>query len=197
MSHIKTQTQKSSLTPARLRADLDKIKTAARPELIALWQMLLDSLPPKGLSQPLMRSVLVYEVQARAHKVTQRKVDRVLSTLRTQTEQSKRNNTANSRQRNAAKPLKAGSQILREWNGVTHKVEVLDSGYRWQNKTYKSLSAIAKAITGAHWSGPMFFGLKRNPKFEQYAIGSSAEKNGNWFSKQTGRQNNNTGGQHE
>lgn len=49
--------------------------------------------------------------------------------------------------------------MLREWNGVTHVVEVTETGFLWNGETWRSLSAIAREITGAHWSGPRFFGL--------------------------------------
>ena len=54
--------------------------------------------------------------------------------------------------------------LVREWNGRTYQVEVIDNGYRFDGKTYPSLTAITKRITGTHWSGPRFFGLtpKRN-----------------------------------
>ena len=53
-----------------------------------------------------------------------------------------------------------GTCLVREWQGETHEVTVLDSGYRWQGETYRSLSRIAREITGTHWSGPRFFGLQ-------------------------------------
>lgn len=56
--------------------------------------------------------------------------------------------------------LKPGGRHLREWNGVTQVVEVSDHEYLWKGERHRSLSAIARAITGAHWSGPRFFGLK-------------------------------------
>ena len=55
--------------------------------------------------------------------------------------------------------LNAGARLLRDWNGVTHVVDVVDGGYLYQGKRHRSLSAIAKVITGAHWSGPRSFGL--------------------------------------
>jgi len=55
--------------------------------------------------------------------------------------------------------LKPGGRLLREWNGVTHVVDVTDGGFVWKGETWRSLSAIAREITGAHWSGPRFFGL--------------------------------------
>lgn len=57
-----------------------------------------------------------------------------------------------------------GSRFLREWNGVTHVVERTEAGYLWKGEVHASLSAIAKAITGAHWSGPRFFGVKAAPR---------------------------------
>src|SRR5690606_7875675 len=52
-----------------------------------------------------------------------------------------------------------GTRLLREWNGKTHAVDVVENGYLYEENTYRSLSAIARRITGAHWSGPRFFGL--------------------------------------
>ena len=49
--------------------------------------------------------------------------------------------------------------MVREWNGKTHVVEVVDEGFAWQGQTYRSLSAIASLITGCRWSGPRFFGI--------------------------------------
>jgi hypothetical protein len=53
----------------------------------------------------------------------------------------------------------AGTRLIREWNGREHVVDVLDKGYRWNGTEWRSLSAIAKEITGTKWSGPRFFGV--------------------------------------
>jgi hypothetical protein len=58
--------------------------------------------------------------------------------------------------------LKPGTRLLREWQGRTYEVLVLDGGFSWQNTRYRSLSALARKITGTAWSGPLFFGLKPN-----------------------------------
>ena len=55
--------------------------------------------------------------------------------------------------------VSAGTHLVREWNGRTYQVEILDNGYRFDGKPYPSLTTIAKRITGTHWSGPRFFGL--------------------------------------
>lgn len=57
--------------------------------------------------------------------------------------------------------LTAGTRLIREWNGQTIAVEVTDAGFVWNDRTYRSLTEIAREVTGAHWSGPRFFGLKR------------------------------------
>lgn len=54
-----------------------------------------------------------------------------------------------------------GARLIREWNGTVHEVDVVEGGYIWQGETYRSLTAIARAITGTKWSGPRFFGLER------------------------------------
>lgn len=58
--------------------------------------------------------------------------------------------------------LTPGTRLIREWNGQTIAVEVTDAGFVWNDRTYRSLSEIAREVTGAHWSGPRFFGLRRN-----------------------------------
>jgi hypothetical protein len=58
--------------------------------------------------------------------------------------------------------LLEGTKLLREWRNVTHEVTVIDGGYEHQGKRYRSLSAVARAITGTQWSGPLFFGLRKS-----------------------------------
>ncbi|WP_413719231.1 DUF2924 domain-containing protein [Silicimonas sp. MF1-12-2] len=78
---------------------------------------------------------------------------------------SKQTTAALTRSNSKAKPkavssaLKPGARLLREWNGVTHVVDVVEGGLVWKGETWRSLSVIAREITGAHWSGPRFFGL--------------------------------------
>lgn len=57
------------------------------------------------------------------------------------------------------KPLLPGTRLVREWNGGSHVVDVLEEGFAFGGRLHKSLTAIARQITGAHWSGPRFFGL--------------------------------------
>ena len=59
--------------------------------------------------------------------------------------------------------LRPGARLVREWRGRTHTIQVTEDGFEYDGKPYSSLSKIAHAITGAHWSGPRFFGLNRPP----------------------------------
>jgi hypothetical protein len=58
--------------------------------------------------------------------------------------------------------LKPGTRLVREWQGRTYEVLVVDNGFYWRGTSYRSLSALARKITGTAWSGPLFFGLKAN-----------------------------------
>ena len=116
-------------------------------ELVPIWIELFASRPPKRLSATLMRRILAHEIQARAGRgFVKRKQDRLIKLSRGEA-------------REPAPGLVPGGRLIREWNGATHEVEVLDKGFAWRGQRYRSLSAIAEAITGTRWSGPRFFGL--------------------------------------
>jgi hypothetical protein len=61
-------------------------------------------------------------------------------------------------------PLRPGVTLVRVWHGVEHRVQVTDAGYVWNGAPYRSLSAVARAISGQHWSGSLFFGLRARSK---------------------------------
>jgi hypothetical protein len=124
-----------------------EIEAMDRAALMAAWSDLFRSPVPKGLSQSFLRRFLAFEVQARQLGGLPK---RFLANLDGQ-------NAAKAARSDAR--LKPGGRLLREWNGVTHTVEVIDEGFRWNGQGYRSLSAVARAITGARWSGPRFFGL--------------------------------------
>lgn len=119
-----------------------------RTALITLWSQTFKTPVPKGLSQTLMRRFLATEIQTRQLGGLPAAAKRALA------------RTAGQPQRPSGTTLKAGGRLLREWNGTTHVVTITEDGYHWQGQTYRSLSVIARTITGAHWSGPRFFGLK-------------------------------------
>jgi hypothetical protein len=127
---------------------LEDLETATRAEMSAIWLELFQTPVPKGLSQTLMRRFLATEIQTREKGGLSKAVR---TALQVRPEDQNRARSPN---------LKPGATLLREWNGVAHRVEVAADGFVWNGTTYRSLSVIARAITGAHWSGPRFFGLK-------------------------------------
>ena len=137
-----------------LEAKLIAIEKLGLPELRAEWRRLYRKPPPHRLSRDLLIRGIAYKIQEAVHgglsKPTLRRL-RILSDQSTSGVGSKL-------QRQAA--FKPGTKLLREWNGTTHEVQVLADGFEWRGQSYASLSKIAEAITGAHWSGPRFFGLR-------------------------------------
>lgn len=131
---------------------LAEIAALERDGLLALWPSLMAGSPPKGLSQPFLRRILAFAVQARAQGGLSKALEARLAKA----------DQGGARQK--APGLRPGGRLLREWNGITHVVDVTPEGYIWQGQRHRSLSAIAEAITGAHWSGPRFFGLKAAKK---------------------------------
>ncbi len=127
-------------------AELDGM---SRTDHLAAWQKLFDEPVPDRLSMPFLRRFLAFEIQTRRYGGVPRSVDRQLQQV------------VGEKKRPGSARLEPGGRLLREWNGVTHVVDVVEDGFRWNGETHRSLSAIAKRITGAHWSGPRFFGLTR------------------------------------
>ena len=99
------------------------------------------------INQPFLRRFIAFEMQSRRHGRLPRQVKATLE------------KGSGKKPRPTCPALKPGGRLLREWNGVTHMVDVTGNGFTWNGRSYRSLSAIAREITGAHWSGPRFFGL--------------------------------------
>jgi len=118
------------------------------------WRRLYRSEPPR-ISRDLLIRGVGYRLQEIKHgglgKSTRRKLKTLAKMFRTEG-------------RVAPDPgvsLKPGARLVREWHGRTHTVTVTEDGFEYAGTTYPSLTKIAKKITGAHWSGPRFFGLVR------------------------------------
>jgi len=129
-----------------------EIEVMDRCALVALWTDVFGGPPPKGLSRPALRRLVAFEVQAQA-------LGGLPMGFAVRLERAAADHAPTRRPER-----QAGGRLLREWNGVTHVVDVTTQGYRWRDRTWRSLSAIAREITGAHWSGPRFFGLTGRPR---------------------------------
>ncbi len=134
-----------------MKLSVAEIETMDRAALIAAWNEVFGTPVPKRLSSPFVRRFLAFEVQARGR-------GGLPKDFVTKLAKAARDNPS------ATSPaLKPGGRLIREWNGVTHVVDVVEGGFLWKDQRYASLSPIARAITGARWSGPRFFGLKKVP----------------------------------
>lgn len=131
--------------------DLARLSERSRDELIELWSINYGQMPPKGISRRLLERAAAYELQAAKYGGLKPQVRRRLLSATAREKCSP--TTASSRN------LSTGTRLVREWNGRSHTVDVIDGGFEWNGVSYRSLSAIALAITGTKWSGPRFFGL--------------------------------------
>ncbi len=141
------------MTDAELEHEIAALADLARSELVVRWQALHPAAPSKGVSRRLLVRAIAYEMQTKRNGHLKRSTDRRLRMVA--------NGTANGDhgRRNTAPTLRPGARLVREWNGSTHVVEVVEGAYVWNGDRHRSLSAIARTITGARWSGPRFFGL--------------------------------------
>lgn len=133
-------------------------------ELRRLWTELLGTEPLARISRELMTRAVAHRLQEQKEGGLSAKEHRLLDRLAGELE-TKGTITSVARSVSA----KTGTRLVREWQGTLHEVVILDGGYLWKGRTYRSLSEIARSITGARWSGPRFFGLT-DTKPEQHHV---------------------------
>ncbi len=135
---------------------LARLNDLTLDELRAEWRRLYRNMPPR-LSQDLMRRAIAYRIQEKAFGGLSPASKRKLKDHATQIE-------ITGRVRPDSRPVvRSGARLVREWNGRTYTVTVAEDGFEYGGKTYRSLTKVARVITGAHWSGPRFFGLNGTP----------------------------------
>ena len=139
-------------------AQLAALKTAPVAELKQKWRGLFEREPPP-YNRRFLESRLAYRIQELAYGGLSEETLERLEALADELEgkRSRRSSLLNNR------PT-AGTRLIREWNGVEHCVTVRNSDFEYQGRPYRSLSAIAKHITGTQWNGLVFFGLKNTRK---------------------------------
>lgn len=135
--------------------ELNELNGTNMARLRAAWRAQIGGEPPAVRSTDLLRYLLAWKLQTRQHGGLSAKTKRRLRQL------------ASSFDRNpdytppSAPALKTGTVLTREWQGTRHTVTVGADGLEYAGKRYKSLSEVARAITGTRWSGPLFFGLRK------------------------------------
>jgi hypothetical protein len=132
-----------------IAAEMSRLSRLPLRELRAAWQAEFRRAPPKGLWRDLLLRTLAWRLQEKVFGGHDKAALRLL-------EVHGQKRTGDQR----AQRLKASTVLIRDFGGVRHTVTILPEGFVWQEKTYSSLSAIAKLITGTNWNGPRFFGLR-------------------------------------
>jgi hypothetical protein len=138
----------------KLTKELKELETRGDDELKDRWRSLYGMKPPPKIH----RSLLIAAV---AHRMQENALGALKPSVRRHLMQGV-NNPATSRLSPHFPSLRprAGTVLVRDWGGVTHQAKVLEDGILFRSQRYKSLSEVARLITGARWSGPRFFGLK-------------------------------------
>ena len=140
-------------TERAIAEEVAALASLTHQELRIAWRHYYKQYPPKFLNRDLIELGVAWKIQERAFggldSSTKRRLDRLADELEAK--------------HDIKKPkliqLRPGARLIREWRGQTHEVLVVTDGYIWTGKTYRSLTKIAKEITGTQWSGPRFFAI--------------------------------------
>ena len=150
-----------SVSPEAIAAEIERLAGLPLKELKCAWAWEFRRAPPKGLWRDLLLRTLAWRIQKTAFGGHDAATLRLLDAYGRQDADK----VALFRRQ------KPGTSVVREYQGVRHIVTISESGFIWQGKTYDSLSAIAREITGSRWNGPRFFGLRTadNARFRRKA----------------------------
>ena len=134
---------------------LAALKTLSVKELKAEWEKLIGTAAPNN-SRAFLELRIAYRIQELSHGGPDRETRRMLDLLADEVEGHNRRKHQIADPRNPV----VGTKLIREWDGVEHTIIVLKDGFDWKGRRFKSLSAVAREITGTRWNGYRFFGLR-------------------------------------
>jgi hypothetical protein len=138
-------------------AQLAALPEKTTAELKQMWRELYDRKPPP-YNKPFLVKRLAYRIQELAYGGLSARAEAKLKEL---IEEEDRRVKGKLPVRKVDRPI-VGTRLIREWQGVEHTVTVLADGFEYQGRPYKSLSAIARAVTGTRWNGPLWYGLRNH-----------------------------------
>jgi hypothetical protein len=149
-----------------LETEIGRLPDLSLLELRNRWKLLFGHPAPKSLRRNFLARAVAYQMQVEAYgglsPATKRRLREIAKAVR--------NGDANAAL--GSSRIKPGTQMIRQWQNTTHTVTALAEGFEWEGRTYKSLSAVANAITGTNWNGFAFFGIKRAPSGNKNASGA-------------------------
>src|SRR5258707_11489430 len=151
---------------AALEAEIARLPDLGHDELRQRWKLLFGHPAPKSLRRKFMARAVAYQMQVAAYGGLSAATKRRLREIASAISNGDRTGVISGVQ------IKPGTQLIRQWQNTTHTRMGLDEGFALDGRTYKSLSAIAKAITGTNWNGYAFFGIKRATRAKKAPTGS-------------------------
>ncbi len=153
--------------PSTLASQLAELPHLPSPSLWALWDLHFERRPAHH-HRTYLESRLAYKLQENA-------LGGLPTTVRRKLEKIGETGLIPGLDKQADSRLVPGTTLVREFNGIAHRVTVLPDGrFEWRGQPYKSLSGVARAITGTPWSGPVFFGLKTTARKSKSSLEVSA-----------------------
>lgn len=156
--HSAGEAKSGTETEWRVLEEIKCLETTSITNLKAKLKTLTGREPPRFAKRSLLTQLIAWKLQVNAFGGLDPTLRRQLLAMGTKGKAS-----SNGAEVSTAQPaLRPGVKLIRSWKGVTHRVTVTSDGFAWQDRTYKSLSLIAREITGTSWSGPVFFGLKKS-----------------------------------
>lgn len=157
MSIMPSETTRSASPDSEtLDIEIARLRSLEFGELCARWHTTFRRRAPPHLPRHLLFRILAYQLQADQFGGLGTGTLRILNRSGSSADVGKLAAELNQRRGD----LRAGTVLVREWDGQAHRVMVLAAGFAWNDKIYPSLSKVAFAITGTHWNGPRFFGLR-------------------------------------
>jgi Protein of unknown function (DUF2924) len=148
-----------------LEAEIRRLPDLDLPELRNRWKALFGNPAPPSLRRKFLARAVAYQMQVEAYgglsNSTKRRLREIAGAVR----------RGNPDAAGISRQIRPGTQMIREWKEQTHIVTAISHGFEWNGQTYKSLSAVAKEITGTNWNGFAFFGIKRASLANKNAAG--------------------------
>src|SRR3984893_18809167 len=156
---------RGKIVDAALETEIGRLPALSLLELRNRWKTLFGHSAPKSLRRNFLARAVAYQMQVEAKGglsvATKRRLREIANGVR--------NGDTNAML--GSRRIRPGTQMIRQWQNTTHTVTALAEGFEWNGRTYKSLSAVANAISGANWNGFVFFGIKRAPSGNKNASG--------------------------
>lgn len=147
-----------------MQETIQQLQSLSREELIKKWKKLFKTNSPIHARKELLIKHIAWELQAKEKggysSQTKKQLDKLANKLVKKQEINEEDMKEACRQSSVLE-IKSGTRLIREYKSEKHEVIALDKGFKYKDKPYKSLSAIANEITGTQWNGKIFFGVKK------------------------------------